>query len=252
MLIDIFTLYIYQPFFNILVGIYWLLSRVYSEPDMGVAVIIFALIVRLIMLPLTLAGDRSEKEKRAIAGKIKSLQKEFAHDPVRFKEEQKKVFRNNPAALISETITITIQVIIVLMLYRIFKTGLEGADLHLLYDFMPNIPQPINLMFMGKYDLSHPNVTLNIVQSLVIFTYEGLHMLLSPYPTSRKEFISVGLIMPVASYLIFALLPAGKKLFIITTILFSTMLLLVKQVLFWYHTYLSPASIDQTDKLDQS
>lgn len=242
MIAQIFTIYIYQPFFNILVGIYWLLSQINPVPDMGIAVIIFAVIVRIIMLPLTLAGDRSEAEKIAIAEKIRVIKKEFSHDPVRRKAEEKKVLKSNPAALISEAITIVIQLIIILMLYRIFKTGLEGADFHLLYDFMPNIPQPINLTFLGKYDLSHSNVTLNILQSLAIFTYEGLHMLLSPHPPSRKEFISVGLILPVASYLIFALLPAGKKLFIITTLVFSIALLLVKQVLFWYHTYLSPAS----------
>ena len=50
--------------------------------------------------------------------------------------------RGNPGPVISETINITIQVIIILMLYRIFKTGLEGADLHLLYPFMPEVKIP--------------------------------------------------------------------------------------------------------------
>ena len=49
------------------------------------------------------------------------------------------MMHGNPGPVISETINITIQVIIILMLYRIFKTGLEGADLHLLYPFMPEV-----------------------------------------------------------------------------------------------------------------
>jgi membrane protein insertase Oxa1/YidC/SpoIIIJ len=237
-----FTTYIYQPFFNILVGIYWALSRITPTPDMGIAVIIFAVVVRLIMLPLAITGDRSATEKRAISEKIKKIDQEYAHDPVRAKQAKKKLLKSNPAALISEFVMIIIQLIIILMLYRIFKTGLEGADFHLLYDFMPPIPRPINLNFLGKYDLSHPNVTLNIIQSLAIFSFEGLHMLTSPYSSSRHEFISVGLVLPIASYAIFALLPAGKKLFIITTLLFSIAVLLIKQVLYWYHIYLGSAS----------
>ncbi len=238
---NLFTSYIYQPFFNILVGIYWFISRIGFEPDMGFAVIIFALVIRIIMLPLTLAGDQSETEKQAIIAKIKHLKKEFASNPIRFREEQKKIFKNNPAALVSESITILIQIVIALMLYRIFKTGLEGSDFHLLYDFMPSIPQPINLIFLGRFNLSYPSPTLNLIQSLAIFIYESLHMLLSPQPTSRREFISMGLLMPTISYIIFSFLPSGKKLFIITTIFFSINLLLVKQLLFWYHTYLSPS-----------
>ena len=123
----IFTTYIYQPFLNILVGIYWLLGQATNgHPDMGIAVIIFAIIIRLLMLPLTLSADRSEKEKRQIVDKINVIQKTFKGQPAKIKQETKKILKQNPGTLISEGVTLTIQIIIVLMLYRIFKTGLEG------------------------------------------------------------------------------------------------------------------------------
>lgn len=243
-MIHLFTTYIYQPFFNILVGIYWILGQMMEEPDMGIAVIIFAVIVRIIMLPLSFASDRSALEKKEISEKISKIRKEFAHDPVRIKLEEKKILRSNPGAIISETIIILIQLIIIIMLYRIFKTGLEGADFHLLYDFMPSIPQPINLMFLGQYDLSRPNFALNILQSLTIFVLEAFSMLFSVQPVSRREFLSLSLFMPVASFFIFAIMPAGKKVFIITTLIFSIVEVLVRQLLFWYHTYLAPAKKD--------
>lgn len=231
-----FVTYIYQPFFNILVGIYWLVGRMFGEPDMGVAVILFALVVRIILLPLDFAFDRSENEKLAITEKIKKLQKEYRTDPVRLKQEVRKVMHGNPGPVISETINIVIQVIIILMLYRIFKTGLEGEDLHLLYPFMPEIKTPINLLFLGKFDLSQTNNTLNLIQSLLIFAIEGIHMLFSPDPTSRRDFLSLAILFPIVSFVVFIFLPSGKKLFIITTLLFSIGVMLVKQALFWYHS----------------
>ncbi len=231
-----FVTYIYQPFFNILVGIYWFIGQTFGAPDMGIAVILFAIVVQIILLPLSLSSDRSEKEKAAIAAKIKEIEKTYRGDPIRLRQESKKIMRNNPGAVISETINIIIQVIIILMLYRIFKTGLEGEDLHLLYSFMPQIKTPINLLFLDKFDLSQTNSYLNFVQSIFIFIIEALHMFFSPDRTSRREFLSLAIFLPIFSFLIFMFLPAGKKLFIITSLIFSIGILLIKQALYWYHS----------------
>lgn len=246
-MIELFTTYIYQPFFNVLVGIYWIVGQIVpGQADMGVAVIIFSLIVRLILLPLDLVGNRSNDEKKQIADKIKSVEKEYHHDPVKLRAAKKKLMRSNPGAVFSEIFVMGIQLVIVLMLYRIFKTGLEGADLHLLYSFMPAIDTPINLMFMGKYDLSQTSFTLNIIQSLLIFSVESLHMLFSPLPVSRKEFISLGIFLPVVSFIVFITLPSGKKLFIITSLLFSIFYNLVKQAIYLANTLSTPPTKEAT------
>lgn len=241
-MLAVFTTYIYAPFFNILVGLYWLVGKTFGSPDMGVAVILFALVVRLILLPLDFAGDRSAKEKHDISEKIKELQKTFRSDPIRLKIETKKIMHSNPGAVISETVMIIIQLIIILMLYRIFKTGLEGADLHLLYKFMPQVDTPINLMFLNRFDLSRTNSTLNLIQSLLIFAIEALHMLFSPDRTNRREFLSLAIFLPVVSFIIFMFLPAGKKLFIITSLVFSIAVALIKQVIYLTQTVFSVKS----------
>ncbi len=235
-----FTTYIYAPFFNILVGIYWLVGKMFGSPDMGIAVILFALVVRLILLPLDFAGDRSAKEKHEISEKIKDLQKLYHSDPVILRTEIKKIMHGNPGAVLSETFMIVIQLIIILMLYRIFKTGLEGADLHLLYQFMPQVDTPINLMFLGRFDLSRTNVTLNLIQSFMIFAVEALHMLFSPDRTNRRDFLSLAIFLPIVSFVIFMFLPAGKKLFIITSLLFSIAVILIKQLIYLSQTLFLP------------
>lgn len=229
---DFFTLYIYQPFFNILVGLYWLVGQVMSSPDMGVAVILFAIAVRIILLPFDLIGEQSDEEKFQVSEKVKQIRKEFATDPVREKIEVRNLMRQSPKAIFSEVFTVTIQVIIVLMLYRIFATGLEGEDMHLLYDFMPSVRQPINLLFMGTYDLSHTNSTLNIIQSLLICLSEIVHLYFAPIKPTRKDFVSLVLIFPVVSFLVFMLLPSGKKVFIITSLAFGIVLKLVNQAIY--------------------
>lgn len=233
---DLFTTYIYQPFFNILVWLYWAVEKTTGVPDMGVAVILFALAVRLILLPLDLASERSDEEKMQIAKKIKDLKVEFADNPIRLKKEIRNTMRQSPGAVISEIFNTIIQLIIILMLYRIFTTGLEGDDMHLLYSFMPDINQPINLLFLNKYDLSQTNSTLNLIQSLMIALSEFLHLHFSEVKSSRREFLSLVVIFPVVCFLVFMFLPAGKKVFIITSLAFGIVLMLIRHGLYLLHS----------------
>lgn len=234
---ELFTQIIYQPFLNILVGFYWMLGKTTVGYDMGVAVILLTILIRIILLPMTLLGHRSEKERREIEEKIKDLKKRYGTDPVRLPIEMKKLLKSRPRILISEGFMITVQVIISLILWRIFATGLKGEDLHLLYSWMPEVSQPFNLVFLNTYDLTHPNMVLNLVQTLVIFLLEAVVLITSPYPTNRSEVIRVQFTLPVVSFLVFAFLPSGKKLFIITTLIISIIIALVRHAVYLYHKH---------------
>lgn len=228
-----FETYFYQPFFNVLVGIYWVLSKIGPEfADMGIAVIVFSLFVRLLTFPLTIAGERSEEEKRKIVEQVEELKKHYSAEPIRLKTEVRKVMRGNARTVLATTANLAIQLLIILMLYRIFTTGLEGRDFHLLYSFMPKLDH-VNLMFLGKYDLSHTNASLNLLQSLMIFVVELLIALRSPFPVSRRDVALLQFILPVGSYVIFMALPAGKKVFIITSLAFSAVYHTVRLLQSW-------------------
>lgn len=226
----LFTNFIYQPFFNLLIAIYLGLDVITGgNADMGIAVIIFTVALRIILLPLSIASSRTESERRDIGEQFAEIEKTFKADPVRQKEETKKLFKGNRRVLISEGVNLSIQIATALMLYRIFAKGLLGADFNLIYDFMPPIPESFNLIFFGKYDLTKPNIILNLFQSLAIFVVEALSMFTSPFPVTRKDVIRLQVILPITSFLIFAYLPAGKKLFIITTLCFSIIFILLKR-----------------------
>ncbi len=228
-----FETYIYQPFFNVLVGLYLLLGRISPEmADMGVAVIIFSIVIQIILFPIRLAGERSEEEKKKIVDKVQAAKQAYSHEPIKLRAEIKSIMRGNSRTVIATTANLLIGLAIILMLYRIFKTGLEGADFHLLYDFMPR-PDHINLMFLGKYDLSKTNSTLNFVQSIMIFIVEVLVALRSPLPISRKDKALLQIVLPIGSFLIFMFLPSGKKIFVITSLAFSAVYNAVKLLQEW-------------------
>lgn len=226
----------YQPFLNLLVALYYGLKLILgSQADMGLTVIIFTVVIRILMLPLTFAGNRTEKERHDLGEKVKDIKLQFSADPLARGAHIKQLMQSNKRIVVSSSITLTIQIILALMLWRIFASGLLGADLHLLYDFVPQPKEPFNLTFMNKYDLTHPNPTLNALQSILIFILEAEISLFSPFPITRSDVILTQFTLPVGSYIIFSQLPAGKKLFIITTLLFSIGFVTLRQIRYWWH-----------------
>ncbi len=235
---DVFITFIYQPFLNILVGFYWLLGK-FSEgdPDMGIAVILLTLLIRIILLPMSFAGHKSEKDRRKIATKIKEIEVNLATEPIKLEKAKKQILRKSRGVVIGELVTLFIQVMIALMLYKIFTTGLEGEDLHMIYSFMPEIQQPFNLIFLGKIDLSKTSLLLNLLQSTLIFILETISMYSSPYPVSRNEVVRMQLVLPVVSFLIFMAMPAGKKLFVITTLIVSIIITSIRAINRMFSSY---------------
>jgi YidC/Oxa1 family membrane protein insertase len=244
---NLFISIIYQPFLNILVFFYWMLGIVTrGHPDMGVAVILLTIVIRIILLPLSLSEERSADERRALVKKFHELEANLAADPVALKAERKKLFHRNPKFVIGETISLIVQVIIALMLWKMFETGLPGEDVHLIYKFMPHVETPFNLVFLGKYDLTHTNVALNIMQSLMIFLVETVSILTSPYPPMKGEVVRMQLVLPVVSFLVFMRLPAGKKIFVIMTLLISLLILIYKFIKHKWQDYM--AKMDEKAK----
>lgn len=235
---QLFITLIYQPFLNVLVFTYWLLEKVTGgNADMGIAVIIFTVIVRFILLPLSLRGHRSEAERRQIMAELAQLEKDYQGDHIGFEKARKQLLKDNNKVLVGELISLAIQVTLALMLWKMFKTGLEGADLHLVYPFMPDVETPYNLVFLGKYDLSQPSLALNVVQSGMIFILETLSTYYSRYRVTKAEVVRLQLVLPAVAFLLFMGLPAGKKLFVITTLAFSIVLTIIRIVMRSFSDY---------------
>ena len=228
---QLFMNVIYQPFLNVLVFFYWvdgLITR--GHPDMGVAVILLTIVIRILLLPMSLAEDSSEEERREMYFKLKEMEEKYKADPITLRQESKKLFHHKRGVVIAEFFSFFVQLVITLMLWKMFATGLPGDDFHLLYSFMPHVDLPFNLMFLGKIDLTHSNLILNLLQSLMIFIVETVNITTSPYPPMKGEVVRLQLVLPAVSFLVFLALPAGKKVFIITTLVISLILCIYKYI----------------------
>ncbi len=71
----------------------WLLLFFYRFfSSYGVALILFALVVKLILFPLSLKGKRSMIQMNMLSGKMQKLQKQYGKDPNRYNAEVQKLY----------------------------------------------------------------------------------------------------------------------------------------------------------------
>lgn len=225
----LFIRLLYQPFFNLLVLSYEALNRFMPNPDMGIAVILFTISLRILLLPLSLSSGESEDEKRRVGLEYERVQKKYADEPIKQQEARQKLIRQHHRLVRAEIFDLGIQVAIALMLWRIFGSGLEGADLHFLYKFVPRPHLPFNLTFWGSIDLTKPSLTLNIISSVLLFLTETLSLMFTAYPIMRNDRL-VQIVLPVAVFIYLYNMPAGKKLFIITTLIITILIILFKEI----------------------
>ncbi len=219
----------YQPFLNALVLVYWALDQVMKEPDMGIAVIIFTVLIRIFLLPLTIASTQSEDERRLIGREFEEIRRHYEDsEPLVFQQKKKELIEKYRPTIRFEFINLTIQVIIAVILWRIFGEGLAGKDLHLLYDWMPEVDLPFNLTFLGKIDLTKPSLLMNFLSSSLLFLVETLNLTFSPIPPSREDRL-VQFLLPILVFFYLFRMPAGKKFFIVVTLIISTIIILVRE-----------------------
>ncbi|MBI2908761.1 MAG: membrane protein insertase YidC [Chloroflexi bacterium] len=99
---DAWNLFLLEPMLNSLIVLYKVLFE-----NFGLAIIVFTIIVRFVMLPLTLKQLHASKAMSAISPKMQELQKKYGNDRQRLSQEQMKLYKEfgvNPAGCLLPTI----------------------------------------------------------------------------------------------------------------------------------------------------
>jgi YidC/Oxa1 family membrane protein insertase len=172
MITSLFNTLIFQPFYNcfvLLIG--WL-----PFFDAGVIVIIFTVIVKIILLPLSVKASKAtlqmksaEKDLATIKEKYKDNKEEQSRQTIAYYKEK----GINPFAGI---FILLIQLPIILGLYRVFlKSGLPQITKSLLYPFVaaPSA-EHINMMFLNLINIAGKSVILALIAGITTYIQIGM------------------------------------------------------------------------------
>ncbi|MGC9048952.1 MAG: YidC/Oxa1 family membrane protein insertase [Patescibacteria group bacterium] len=178
-MIKLFNLILYQPLLNLLVFLY----NVLPGHDLGLAIIILTIIIRLILWPLSQRSVKAQKSLQELQPKLKLLQEKYKEDKQKLAMAMMQLYRENKINPFASFIPILIQLPILIAVYRVFWKGLGAREL-VLYPFIHN-PGILNTISFGFLDLARPNLILAIITGLV--QYWQTKMLVKKRPP--QEFV---------------------------------------------------------------
>jgi len=162
--LSFYTDFFWQPLFNALVFLY----NVLPAHDLGLAIVVLTIVIRLLLAPLFWKAQQSQKNMAAMQPELKKIQTELKHD----REAQGKAMvelyakhNMSPLSPVSGCLVMLIQLPILFALFGVFRAILDPSQLSYLYSFVakPALLSPISFGFL---DLANRSIFLGVLAAI--------------------------------------------------------------------------------------
>lgn len=161
---NIFNTYIYEPIFNLLIWLY----NIIPGHDIGLAIVVMTVIVRLAFYPLSRKSIESQKALQDLQPKLEELKKKYKDNREQLGQEMMKLYKENKVNPASSCLPLLIQLPFLFAIYRVFATGLANGSLDIIYPFIHN-PGSINTISLGFVDLAEKQWVLAVLAAIAQF-----------------------------------------------------------------------------------
>lgn len=221
---SIFQTFFYEPVLNLLVFIY----NVVPFNDLGVAIIILTIIIKLLLYPLSKKALKSQKELQELQPKIEELKKKHGNKKDELGKALMDLYKENKVNPFSSCLPLLVQLPFLFAVFAVFRDGFENGVLDKIYPFISR-PEVIEQVSFGFLDLSERSIGLAFMAGLA--QYWQSKMMISKRPQVKTEGSKdedmmaimnkqMMYFMPVLTVVISMSFPAGLALYwFVTTIL---------------------------------
>lgn len=163
----------YNPIYNALVA----LVALVPGSDVGVAIILLTIGIRLVLLPFSLSAARTQRAIKILEPKIKALKEMHKGDKEREAVETLALYREAQVNPFASILTAFLQIPILLALYWVFVyEPFPAINVARLYALTP-IPHTASLQFLGLISVAGKSLFLAVLAGLTQFLQA--HMALS-------------------------------------------------------------------------
>lgn len=136
--------FFYEPLYN---GLILLINLLPQWADFGMAIVLFTIIVKLILFPLSRKAVVSQMKMKELEPRISEIKAQYK-DPTEQSVQTMKLYKEAGINPFSSILLIFIQIPIVIALYRLFYSGgLPHIDTSLLYSFI-HAPEVVKMKLL--------------------------------------------------------------------------------------------------------
>lgn len=213
---------LYQPLYNALIFLVWLVPG----DNVGLAIILLTLLVRIALYPMNAGMIRSQRSLQSLQPEIDRIRSEYKQDQAAQSKALMELYAERKINPFGSCFGLIVQLPILWILYKVFTVGLDTSRFALLYAFTPR-PESLMTTFVG-IDLHNPSLMLGVVAGLAQFVQSRQLTATQPKrtkdpakPVDPQALISQQMLylFPVMTVIISLQLPSALALYWITTTL---------------------------------
>jgi len=163
----VFNALIHDPLYNALV----FLIGVVPYFDVGIAVIILTLFVKLLLFPLAKKAIHTQVTLKKIGPHLEDIKKKYKDNQQEQVKRTLETYRENDIHPLSGILTLFIQLPVILGLYWVFlRGGLPNIDVATLYAFV-SVPETVNMNFLNLIDMGGRSLVLALLAGATQFIH---------------------------------------------------------------------------------
>jgi YidC/Oxa1 family membrane protein insertase len=159
-----FQVFFYQPVLNLLVFLY----DIIPGHDLGIAIILLTIIIKLLLLPLSRQSIKSQKALQDLQPEIEEIKKKYKDNREEMSRAMMELYKKHKVNPFSSCLPLFIQMPFLFAVFRVFRDGLSDGALNLVYPFIHR-PEIINHIAFGFLDLSVRNIYIAVLAGLAQF-----------------------------------------------------------------------------------
>lgn len=148
-----FTTYFIQPLYNVFV----FLIGIVPHGDVGVAIILLTVLIRIILYPVFSSSIRTQMGMQAMQAELDLATEKYKNKPEELAKARMELLRKHKVNPLAGIFALIVQVILIIALsYAFFREGFPKINDALLYSFV-HAPAAVNTMFLGFVNLVTPH-----------------------------------------------------------------------------------------------
>lgn len=183
----------------------YILSTIYSlVQNYGVAILIFTVVVKLIMMPLLAKQQKSMQQMQKLKPQLDKIQKKYANDQQKMQQETMKIYQENKVNPAGGCLPLLIQFPIIIGLYQVITKPLQYI-LHLDVEVIGKVAGILNMEYPRTSQITIANAIssnaatiqekLGYAVETINFDFFGLDLSATP----DLKFISWLWLIPILS-----------------------------------------------------
>lgn len=179
-------------------------------PNFGVAIIVFSLLMKLLLYPLSIGQIQSAQKMKVLQPEVEKLRKKYADDPTGMQQAQMKLFGEYGINPMGGCLPLLLQMPILYALYSVLTSNIHMRQAMFIQGWIPDLSIPDHIFTLPFAVLGiHALSGMALIMGLTMFIQQKMTIT----DPSQKAMVYM---MPVMMTLMFSNLPSGLNLYYLT------------------------------------